>query len=221
MDDPSDFEREDAMAAFLEEELRRIAEEPVFSFLAANGDAIEARVKRCLEQADSLVKAGYYGAALVRAAAGIEVTVRFFLARPLVQGAFLSDDWSELLAEKLFTGRTAEDRKLLPAILLNWKIDIATVRLASGSPVWEAIIKIVWRARNNYVHKADDVSEQDAAISIECLNTLLSKVVDPLAERLGFTRERTGCWSIVAVKNPAQFPNLNPPQKYARYDPFD
>src|SRR5260370_1429708 len=144
MDDPSDIEREEGMAAFLEDELRRISEEPAFAFLAHHGDAIEARVKRCIDQAQSLVATGHFGAALVRAAAGIEITVRFFLARPLVQGAFLSDDWAELLAEKLFTGRTAEDRKLLPAILRNWKIDIAAVKLRDGSPVWDTIVNKVW-----------------------------------------------------------------------------
>lgn len=219
MDDPSDFERDEAMAAFLEEELRRIAEDPVFSFLAANGDAIEARVKRCLEQASSLVNNGYYGAALVRAAAGIEVTVRFFLARPLVQGAFLSDDWSELLSQRVF-GRNAEERKLLPAILRNWKIDITAVKLGDGSQAWESIVRTVWPARNNYVHRADDVTKQDADLSLECLNALLHQVVDPLADRLGFTRSQTGCWSIVIIKNPPQFPNLNPPQRFTRQDPF-
>jgi hypothetical protein len=219
-DDYHMYEQEAAMEEFLEQELRRIAEGPVFAYLATNGDAIEGRVRRCLEQARSLKDAGFHGAALVRAAAGIEVTIRFFLARPLVQGAFLSDDWAQLLSQKVLNGRTAEDRELLPAILRNWKIDITTLNLSDGSQAWEQIVKKVWPRRNDYVHRADDVSPSDDDLSIRCLEVLLSQVVYPLARKLGFTREQTGCWSIVAVENPPEFPNLNPPSSYPRHDPF-
>ena len=219
-DDYHLYQQEAAMEEFLEEELRRIAEEPVFSYLAVYGDAIEARVKRCLTQAQSLNNSGYHGVALTRAASGIEVTIRFFLARPLVQGAFLSDDWADLLSRKLLRGRTAEDRELLPAILRNWKMDITNVKLSDGAQAWEMIVKRVWPRRNNYVHKADDTSAEDALLAMECLEVLLTQVVDPLASKLGFTREQTGCWSIVNVKNPPEFPNLNPPRTYPRQDPF-
>lgn len=219
-DDYDRYQQEAAMEAFLEEELRRIAEEPVFAYLAVHGDAIEARVKRCLAQAQALSGGGYHGAALTRAASGIEVTIRFFLARPLVQGAFLSEDWAELLSQKVLSGRTAEDRELLPAILWNWKIDITEVKLPDGSQAWEQIMKRVWPRRNNYVHKADDASAEDALLAIDCLTALLSQVVDPLAAKLGFTRQQTGCWSVVAAKDPPEYLNLNPPKKHPRRDPF-
>lgn len=216
----SDYERESAMEQFLNDELRRISEEPVFYYLAYYGDAIEARVRGCLGQARNLIEAGFFGAALVRAAAGIEVTIRFFLARPLVQGAFLSDDWSQLISQKILKGRTAEDRELLPAILRNWKIDITSIKLPDGSQVWEQIVGNVWRRRNDYVHKADDASRGEAILAIDCLEALLSQVVDPLARKLGFTRDQTGSWSVVAVENPPEFPNLNPPRKFTPEDPF-
>ena len=219
-DDDYDYRQEAAMEAFLEEELRRLAEEPVFGYLAVHGDAIEARVKRCLAQAQALNDSGHHGAALTRAASGIEVTIRFFLARPLVQGAFLSEDWAELLSQKVLSGRTAEDRELLPAILRNWKIDITNVKLTDGTQAWEQIVRRVRPRRNDYVHKADDASAEDVLLAIECLMTLLSQVVDPLATKLGFTREQTGCWSVVAAKNPPEYPNLNPPEKHPRRDPF-
>lgn len=218
--DPWEYQQEAAMEAFIEEELRRIAEEPVFYHLAEFGDAIEARVKRCLAQAQDLNDSGYYGAALTRAATGIEVTIRFFLARPLLQGAFLSHDWAALLSRKVLHGRTAEDRELLPAILRKWKIDITEVKLPDGSQVWERIATRVWPRRNDYIHKADDASTEDSQLSIECLTALLTQVVDPLAIRLGFTREETGCWSVVAKKNQSEYPNLNPPRTYTRSDPF-
>ncbi len=219
-DDYNYYQQEAAMEEFLEEELRRISEEPVFYYLAVFGDAIEDRVKRCIDQAQALIGNGYPGAALTRAATGIEVTIRFFLARPLVQGAFLSDKWAELLSRKVLSGRTAEDRELLPAILRNWEMDITKVKLTDGSQVWEQIKKRILPSRNDYVHKADNASVEDALLAIECLTTLLTQVVDPLATKLGFTREQTGCWSVVNAKNPPDFPNLNPPRTYTRQDPF-
>lgn len=220
MSDPSDYEREAGMEAFIEEHLRQLSEEPVFYYLSRYGDAVEARVNRCLEQAKVLISAGFYGAALVRAAAGIEITIRFFLARPLVQGAFLSDDWAQLISQKVLKGRTAEDRELLPAILRNWNIDITKVKLHDGSQAWDHIMKEVWPRRNGYVHKGDDAAWENASLAVNCLEAFLSQVVDPLGQRLGFTREETDCWSIVNYQNPPEYPNLNPPRTYRREDPF-
>jgi len=218
--DYSEYEQEAAMEEFLEEQLRLISEEPVFYYLAKYGDAIEARVNRCLEQARALIDAGFYGAALVRAAAGIEITIRFFLARPLVQGAFLSNDWAQLISQKVLKGRTAEDRKLLPAILRNWNVNITNVKLPDGSQVWDHILETVWPRRNDYVHKGDDGSCEDASLAVNCLKALLSQVVDPLGQRLGFTRKETGCWSVVTGHNTPEFPDLNPPRTFQREDPF-
>ena len=143
-----------ARQAELEEQLRRIGEAPVFAYLAVHGDAIEARVKRCLAEAQDLMRDGYHGAALTRAVSGIEVTIRFFLVRPLAQGAFLSEEWAALLLRKVLGGRTADDRKLLPAILRRWEIEITQVTLPDGSPAWPRIKgkEQVWDRRNDYVH---------------------------------------------------------------------
>ena len=62
--DPSEYEREEAMLGFLEEELQHISEEPVFYYLAHNGDAIEQRVNKCANQARALMDAGFPGAGL-------------------------------------------------------------------------------------------------------------------------------------------------------------
>jgi len=164
-DDYSMYEQEAAMGAFLENELQRLAEEPVFLYLASFGDEIEMRVNRCLAQAQALCKSGYYGASLTRAVTGIEITIRFFLVQPLLQGAFLSDDWAYLLSKKIFANRIAEDRKLLPAILRNWKIDITNVKLSDGSQAWEQFVSKILPHRDNYVHKADDTPEEDALLA--------------------------------------------------------
>ena len=220
MDDYEEYRMEEFLADYFDSELKRLAEEPVFYFLARNGDAIEARVLQCLHEGRAMLQAGFPAASLTRIATGIEIVVRFFLARPLLQGAFLSDEWSALLSKQIFNDRTTKDRELLPAILRNWKIDITSTQLPSGGQLWEAIVARVWRKRNDCVHKGSAATPDEALLAATCLEALLSEIVSPLALRLGFTRDRTHCWSIVAAPNPPEYPDLNPAREYERTDPF-
>ena len=217
-DDIQRYEEEEAMERFLAEQLRDIAEAPVFTYLSKYGDAIEDRIGQCIIEATALRKAGFWGASLIRTAAAIEITIRFFIVRPLVQGAFLSDNWATVLSKKVLSGRTAEDRDLLPAILRNWDIDITKVLLPNSSQVWEAIISKIWPCRNDYVHAGGIIKEADAILAAECLDALLQHVVDPIANRLGFTREQTRVWSVVVS---SIHPELNPPRRYKTANPFE
>lgn len=159
--------------------------------------------------------AGFFGAALDRSASGIELTIRFFLVRPLIRSAFSSDEWAALLAKKILKGRTAGDRDMLPTILRDWGIDITVIKLADGSQMWEQILSKVWPRRNDYVHAASNIMETEARLAAECLNVLLEQVVAPLSKRLGFTRDATGLWSVVNMPHPA----LNPTRKFETDSP--
>jgi hypothetical protein len=216
-DDYLDYQQEEGLEQFLEEQLRELAEAPVFAYLARFGDAIEERVQLCIKEAAQLREAEFSGAGLIRSAAGIEITIRFFLARPLLQGAFLSDEWAKLLSAKVLNSRTAEDRELLPAILRNWDIDITKVKLSDGSQMWERVLTRVWPRRNDYVHAGAAVAESDGTLAAECLDTPLAQVVSPIGKRLGFTREQTNCWSVVVAP---RHPELNPPRRYEVASPF-
>ena len=216
-DDYQRYQEEEAMERLKEEHLREIAEAPVFAYLSKYGDAIEERIRHCVAEATELRKAGFWGAALIRSAAAIEITIRFFLAKPLVLGAFLSDDWAAILSNKVLNGRTAEDRELLPTILRNWGIDVTRVLLSDNSQMWEQVIKRVWPRRNDYVHAGGTIEEADAILAAECLDAMLEHVVDPIAHRLGFTREQTGLWSVVVSSIQ---PEVNPPTRYETADPF-
>jgi hypothetical protein len=217
-DDYFEYAREAAMEEFIAEQLKELAEGPAFAYLARFGDAVQERVDACRTEAEALLAAGFSGASLVRATAGIEIVVRYFLARPLVQGAFLSDEWANLLSARIFNGRTAEDRELLPAILRNWSVDITRVVLPDGPQVWQTIVSTVWPSRNAYVHKGASRSAEDAKLAFACLASLLQEVVDPIALRLGFTRSETGRWSIVLSRFDRR---LNPPTTYETASPFD
>ena len=190
--DPLEYEREEAITELLDSELQRIAEEPVLAYLARHGDHIETRVQSCRDDARRLIEGGFGGAALVSACTAIEITIRYFLVRPLFQGAFLTEAWAEFVSGRVFRNRSGADRDLLPAILRNWEMDITSVSLPEGGQVWQRIVGEVWPKRNGYVHKGTAGEVADAELALRCLDALLNDVVAPVAQRLGFTRETTG-----------------------------
>jgi hypothetical protein len=220
-EDQSEWEQEvretEMQSEVLDEQLRSLSEDPVIDYLGRNGDAIQERVDRCTAEASALHNAGFHGAALVRATAGMEIVIKFFLARPLLQGAFLSDTWAQALANRIIRPRSTDDRDLLPAILRNWDIDIAAIRTKNGALLWQSVKSTVWPRRNDYVHAADVVAAEDSSTAIDCLEAILHEVVKPIAIRLGFTREQSGCWSeIVASVNGT----LISQQSFIRTSPF-
>jgi signal transduction histidine kinase len=185
---------DDAMANYADQVLKDRSVEGAQYYLGTYGDAVEARVSRLLAQARALLAVGFAAPALISATTAIEITVRFMLVRPLVQGAFLSDEWAELLAARIGTGRTDEDRKILPALLKQWSLDINTVLLASGSRLWEVITKQVLPKRHAVVHAGAKAETADVEAAIECVERLLADVVHPIGKTLGLTVQRTGKW---------------------------
>jgi hypothetical protein len=184
----------------LNDELRRRSEEAVQHYLGTFGDAIESRVKRCLEDAERLYKFQFYGSALTTAVTSIELIIRFLLIRPLVSGAFLSREWEELLAEKIGSGRTDDDRKILPKLLLRWGIDVRNIALPEGELLWPSLTNLtsgLLAKRNRVVHQGEEASQSEAIRAIHCARIILNDIVYQLASKFGFTRETTSCWSII------------------------
>ena len=134
-------------------------------------------------------------AAVVSATIGIELIVRYLLIQPLIQAAFLSQEWAYLLTQRIASGRTAEDRKLLPKILEHHGIDISAVLLENGDELWETVVSKVYPKRNKIVHAAEPTTQQDVQLAVECATRLRSDIVLAIAKKLGFTLETTGLWS--------------------------
>jgi hypothetical protein len=181
-----------------EETVKDLAEEPVRYRLGTTGDAIEARVRQCLKDAEELRHAGFNGPALVVAVTAIELIIRFLLIRPLVAGAFLSVEWESILAERIGEGFTARDRELLSVVLKQWGLEIGEVKLPNGLPLWQSLVSRrtgVMAKRNRLVHEAVQVDESDVETALECANAMLTEVVSRIAKKFGFTLEKTGTWS--------------------------
>jgi hypothetical protein len=183
--------------------------------LGVTGDAIDVRVESCLVEAEQLLAAHHPGPALSLAATAGELIVRFLLVRPLVQGAFHSDDWASILADRIGTGRTSEDRILLPDILRQYGIEISTCRTESGILVWEFMRNTIWPQRDYFVHRGDRPTNETATRAIEVIRFFRNVVVDRIASQLGFTLTTTGKWCEI-MKNTG-----SGGQHVQRFEPWD
>jgi hypothetical protein len=210
-DDYAYYEEEAAKEAFIDDTLRGISEDGVRSYLGQYGDAVDERVLNCIRQAKELQDTGFFQPAVVSATTAIELIVRFLLIHPLIQAAFLSEEWAYLLTQRIASGRTAEDRKLLPKILEHHRIDITAVLLENGDELWETVVSKVYPKRNRIVHAAEPSNPEEAQLAIECATRLRSDIVLPIAERLGFTLVATGFWCRSKTANSgAYFTPRNP-----------
>ena len=126
----------------------------------------------------------------------MELIIRFLLIRPLVSGAFLSDEWAAILSEKIGSGRTDEDRRILPELLAQWKIDLEEITLPDGTRLWASLKGSggLIEKRNQVVHQGAEITESDARLAVECVGTMMNEIVYRIAAELGFTLEKTGRW---------------------------
>jgi hypothetical protein len=185
----------DGLEQLFQEGLKSQAKEAVKSYLGRYGDAVDQRVLACITEAKVLLQHGHFGPSLCAAAIAVELMIRFMLFRPLIQGAFLSDEWAGILTDRIVTGQTAKDRELVPAVLRQWGLDVTQVRgSTSKRPVWEYTVSQLFPSRHNYVHRYDPVPESTAVISVECAEAFRYEIVGALAKQIGFSLDLTGKW---------------------------
>ena len=178
-----------------EEDLKSQAKGAVKSYLGRYGDAVDQRVLASLAESKALLKGGHFGPALCTAAIAVELMIRFMLVRPLVQGAFLSDEWADILTARIATGETARDRQLVPAVLRQWGLYVTKVRgAATKVPVWEFTVAKLFPCRHNYVHRYEPIAEDIAAAGVECAEAFRYEIVAAVAKQIGFTLDATRKW---------------------------
>jgi len=174
-----------------------LSHDAIRNYLGRYGDAVEARVSTALVQATRLLSSGEPGPALTTAVSAIELMIRFLVLRPLLQGAFLSDEWASILSTRIATGRTSSDRDVLPRALQTFGIDVNVIRTATGKLLWETLKTHVWPNRDGFVHRYDDVNSTTAEAAIECARSFHNDVVGVIADTVGFTRGVTGRWAVI------------------------
>ncbi len=140
--DPSSYYEEEYFEEIGRQELitktlSQISEDGVRTYLGENADAVDARVNNVLSHAKYASQQGYPRFAVVGAVTAIELTIRYLLVRPLVQGAFLSDNWAQLLTRHIANGKTTQDRDILPSMLEIYEISIKDLELSDGTRLWK------------------------------------------------------------------------------------
>ena len=197
MTEPYEYEMEASREAYEEElikdALKNISQDGISCYLYYYGDAIETRINDCLKTAKELCSLEHFGSSIVSSCIAIEVTIRYFILSPLIQGVFLYEEWTDILSNRIVSGRSEEDRKILPQMLKVWGVDINDLKLASGSLLWQALHETIWRTRNRYVHRGEPASRELAEQAIE-VATLLLEIAEQVVKKAAGCTSKKGKW---------------------------
>jgi hypothetical protein len=180
---------------WIEGTLNDISEDNIRTYLGTYGDSIDGRIKASIRTATNLHAARYHAASVVAGVTAIELVVNYLLVRPLVQSAFMSDEWASLITRKIAFPRTVSDRNILPTILSYKAIEIASIKLKDGRHLWQTVTSEVIPKRNLIVHAGDAASSAEALTAIECATSLRANVALKFAATLGFDLSQKGVWS--------------------------
>jgi hypothetical protein len=207
----------DALGDMVDQSIREIRDDRIQSYLGTYGDAVQKRIDRCLTEGQRLLTSDFPSQALISSVTATELILRYFILKPILEGAFMSDEWSRILSQRILTHRAARDREILPLALQVWEIDLGSVLLPTGERLWDKFISEVVPLRNNIVHKAASATEEQGQEALACPAILLERVISPLSDRFGFSWSKTRCWHAVqqGIGGAQHSMNFNP------VSPFD
>lgn len=163
--------------------IRSEARKRIGRYLAMNGAAVWKRVERSLADAESL-RDGHPPSSIVSSITAAELLIRYLLLRPLIAGLVFETRLAmRLIRDPFRRGQHALDRAILPVACAAWEIDLNSINLPNGEPLWSTYESLV-EVRNRYVHRADPVTQAQAQGGIDCAKGLLTSVLMPTVERL-------------------------------------
>lgn len=161
-----------------ERTLAEIKENAINAYFFYYGDDIEQRIQRRINAAKKLVKNGFAGESLTSSIIAVELTIRWFLLRPLCEAAFMSEGVADILVQRILPPRvTADDRDLLPKILRHWGCEVTSLKLRQGGQLWEKLKKHYIPARNAFVHRGEPVEEIVAKGAADAAERLLGEAI--------------------------------------------
>jgi hypothetical protein len=213
---------EEAEYEFWETVPQDLHEGAVTAYLGSRGDAIDGRVMKLTQLAETLVRNGYHGPSIVVSVVALEVMIHYFCVRPIVEGAILSELVGLEVSKRIVGSRTSDQRQMLSAVLKPWGIELPTLLLPNRQPLWDQIQTVVVKRRDGFVHRGDEVSEEEAQLGLQCVRSFREQIVLALARRLGFSLAKTGCWSKVIHESPVIMGGVpvGGETNYGRTDPF-
>lgn len=191
----ADLAQEEYEAELIEKSLKTISEDGARRYLVDNGDAAQDRINKANADAAALISQGFFAPSVTASTTAIEIMVRELLLMPLVQGAFLSEEWGEVLTERIVGSRSSDTRKIVPAILGRWGIKIEPIAFDGGTPLWAYIQGELWPKRNLIVHAGAPAEQAEAMRASEAAKATEALIVRPVAAKLGFRLDAGKKWS--------------------------
>jgi hypothetical protein len=177
------------------EALKGISDDGMRKYLGTYGDAVAKRFDLVRAQARYARQSGYPHFAILGAVTAIELVTRHMLFRPLLQGAFLSDAWAQVLTRSFTNARSKQERDVLPQVLEMRGIKIKELTLSDKSSFWNTLTEKIIPKRNSIAHAGEFADPAEAVLALECADMLWSEVVLELAKKLGFNLEDGGNWA--------------------------
>jgi hypothetical protein len=175
--------------------LKDISEDGPREYLGTYGDAVDKRFDLIVAQARYVRQQGYPHFAILGAVTAIELATKHMLFRPLLQGAFLSDAWAQILTRRFTNARSDQWRDILPQILEIHGIKIRELPLSDKSQFWRTLFDKVIPKRNLIAHEGEFAIPAEADLALECADVLWSNVVLEVRKKLGLKFEEGECWA--------------------------
>ena len=176
-------------------ELKRLSEEPIRDYLGTYGDAIDERLNEVISAARYANQSGFPRFAIIGTVTAIEIIIGHMLVRPLLQGAFLSNSWAQILTAHVLRGRAPTARKLLSSVLEMYDFKIDDLKLQDGSPLWQTFVSKIIPLRNAIAHAGENATHEQALLALECATTLRKQLVSKVAAKLRFDFEEVPKWA--------------------------
>ena len=177
--------KEQAIAEFTRERLR--------SYYVARPDVL-APALRTFKESKALLAEGHNPAALVFAASATELFLKVALLRPVVYGLVHSEALAELVVTAALsqTGFKRYEQLLAKLFAELAGIELKTLTRKLGSkPLLEDASEIQ-DVRNGVIHRGQEVSQEQAELSVEIATQVFNQVVAEVLKDLGFTVEKGG-----------------------------
>ncbi len=175
--------REEYRREIEEETLASIKENAINYYFFYYGDDIERRVQSRIDAANRLLTSRFFGESLTNSVIAIELTVRWFLLRPLCEASFMSEEVADILVDKILPRRTSgADRQILPSILREWGCDLDKLQLKDGSGLWVKFTNECVPARNAFIHQGAEVDPSVAKIAAESAESLVHKAIEIVSQ---------------------------------------
>jgi hypothetical protein len=161
-----------------ERTLAGIKENAINFYFFYYGDDIEHRIQSRIDSAKELMKTGFNGESLTSSVIAVELTIRWFLLRPLCEAAFMSEEVADILVQRILPPRrTGSDREILPKILEEWGSDVKSLKLSDGGELWGKLTNDYIPVRNAFVHRGEPVEDAVAAGAVDAAEQLLAEAI--------------------------------------------